>query len=127
MDILLNGSGGNKRVDENRVSLPDAVGAITGLVFHGGIPPTIEVNDVVGAGESETSAGGSKREQEERRPPRRLELLHETLSLVDRCFSVQHESRCAKDILQKVMEMGHNIAVLRENEATFAGIAYLFS
>lgn len=36
--------------------LADAVGTIAGLVFHGGVPPRVEVEHVVASGEVEVEA-----------------------------------------------------------------------
>jgi len=40
-------------VDLHIAGLADAEGAVGGLVFHGGVPPAVEVENVVGAGEVE--------------------------------------------------------------------------
>ena len=43
------------------------MGAVGGLGFGGGIPPRVEVDDGVGAGEVEAGAAGFEGEEEERR------------------------------------------------------------
>src|SRR5690606_17498618 len=65
-DLLLDGSGGYQAVDGNDLLLPNAVCAVGGLVFHGGVPPGIEVNDRVGGGQVETAAAGLQTDQEDR-------------------------------------------------------------
>ena len=55
---------GDEPVDRDRAGLADAVGAIGGLVFDGRVPPGVEVDHVVGAGEVEAGAAGFQRDQE---------------------------------------------------------------
>ena len=126
MDILFDGAGRDERMDENGVVLTDAVGAVACLVFHGGVPPAVEMDDMVGAGEGETGSGSAQRKQEEGWTARRLELLHEPLAFINGSFPVQHESRRTENALQKIVQMRHDTAVLREDEAAFSRIAYLF-
>src|SRR5689334_12064067 len=47
-DLLLDGVPGDQPVDRHAAVLANAVGAIGGLGFDRGIPPGIEVNDIVG-------------------------------------------------------------------------------
>lgn len=56
----------DKCMDEDCFGLTDAVGAVGGLVFDGGIPPAIVMEDVICAGEVEASAAGFDGEQEDR-------------------------------------------------------------
>ena len=46
--------------------LADPVGAVGGLVLDRGVPPAVEVDDVVGAGQVEAGAARLEREQEDR-------------------------------------------------------------
>ena len=48
VDAFLDGASGDEFVDEDIALLADAVGAVGGLVFDGGVPPAVEVNDVAG-------------------------------------------------------------------------------
>ena len=43
-------------IRNNRLDLPDAMGTIGCLVFDSGVPPWIEMDDVIGSGEVETSS-----------------------------------------------------------------------
>ena len=52
----------------HRPGLADPVGAVGGLLLDGGVPPAVEVDHVVGAGEVEPGAAGLERQQEDRRP-----------------------------------------------------------
>ena len=52
-------------VGEDRLVLPDAVGAVDGLRFHGRIPPGIEHEDIVGGGQVQAQATGLEADQEE--------------------------------------------------------------
>ncbi len=47
-------------MDEDRLVLADAVGAVGGLVFGGGVPPGVEVDDAIGGGEVKASAARFK-------------------------------------------------------------------
>ena len=51
-------------VDEDRLLLSDAVGAVAGLVFHGRVPPGVEVDDVAGTGEVEPGASRFQADEE---------------------------------------------------------------
>ena len=64
-DPLLDGAGGDHPVHLDRPGLPDPVGPVAGLVLDGGVPPAVEVDDVVGAGEVEAGAAGLEGQQED--------------------------------------------------------------
>ena len=55
--------------------LADAVGAVDGLVFDGGIPPRIEEDDVAGGGEIQAEAAGLQRDEEDGGAFALLEIL----------------------------------------------------
>ena len=57
---------GDQLVDEHRLVLADAVGAVGGLILDGRIPPGIIVDHRVGGGEVEADAAGFQADQEER-------------------------------------------------------------
>jgi hypothetical protein len=63
-DLLLDRAGGDEAVGVDRAGLADAVGAVDGLGFDGGIPPRIVQHDVAGGGEVEAGAGGAEGEEE---------------------------------------------------------------
>ena len=65
-DPLLDGALGDEPVHLHRPGLADPVGAVGGLVLDGGVPPAVEVDDVVGAGQVEAGAAGLERQQEDR-------------------------------------------------------------
>jgi len=46
-DLLFDGVGGDESIDGDGAGLADAVGAVGGLIFHGGVPPGVHVDDVV--------------------------------------------------------------------------------
>ena len=48
VDALFDGALADELVDEDRVLLADAVGAVGGLGFGGGVPPGVVVDDGVG-------------------------------------------------------------------------------
>ena len=70
-DPLLDRALGDQPVHLHRLGLADPVGAVGGLLLDGGVPPAVEVDDVVGAGQVEAGAAGLERQQEDRdaRPP----------------------------------------------------------
>ena len=49
---------GDEVIDGDILLLPDAVGAVGGLLFDDGIPPRVEVDDVVGTGQVEPQSTG---------------------------------------------------------------------
>ena len=125
MDVLLDGAAADERVDDDRVLLADAVGAVAGLVFHGGVPPAVEVDDVARAGEGESGAGGLEREQEEGRPAGVLELLHQLPALGYGGAAVQHQPGRTEDAGQEIMQRLHHAAVLGEDERGISRGGYL--
>ena len=66
VDALLDGVLAEEFVDEDGLVLADAVGAVGGLGFGGGIPPGVVVDDGVGGGEVEAGAAGLEGDEEER-------------------------------------------------------------
>ena len=64
-DFFLDGAFGDEAVGEDVADLADAVGAVDGLGFDGGVPPGVEEEDVVGAGEVEAEAAGFEGDEEE--------------------------------------------------------------
>jgi hypothetical protein len=64
-DALFDGVGGDEAVDGDGAVLADAVCAVGGLLFDGGVPPGVEEDDVVGGGEVEAEAAGLEGDEEE--------------------------------------------------------------
>src|SRR5947209_9037358 len=54
-DALLDGAGGDQLVDEDRLVLADAVGAVGRLVLNRRVPPRVVVDHRVGGGEVEAA------------------------------------------------------------------------
>jgi hypothetical protein len=67
-------------LDEHRLGLAEAVGAVGGLVFDGRVPPRVVVDHRVGGGEVEADAAGLQADQEDRHLA--------VLELADRGFPV---------------------------------------
>ena len=65
-DALLDGVFGDQLIDEDVLLLADAMRAIGGLAFDGGIPPRIVVDDRIGGGEIEPGAAGFEADEKER-------------------------------------------------------------
>ena len=77
VDLLLEGIGRNEAVDIDGRLLSDAVGAVRGLSFDGGVPPEVVVND-----------DGRSRQVETR--TRRLERQHHDVFIASILESVHH-------------------------------------
>ena len=56
VDHLLQGADGDKFVHLHLLGLADAESAVSGLVFYSGVPPAVEMENVVGAGQVQASA-----------------------------------------------------------------------
>ena len=57
-DLLLDAVFDEEAIGNDFVGLADAVGAVNGLAFDGGVPPGIEEDHIVGGGEVEAEAAG---------------------------------------------------------------------
>ena len=66
VDAFFDGFLAEEFVDEDGFVLADAVGAVGGLGFGGGVPPGVVVDDGVGGGEVEAGAAGFEGDEEER-------------------------------------------------------------
>ena len=83
LDFLLDGAGADQAVDEYRLVLTDAVGAVGGLRFGGRVLPWVVVDHGVGGGEVEADAAGLEADQEHRHGAA-LEALHQGAALTGR-------------------------------------------
>src|SRR5689334_10788825 len=66
-DALLEGARAHEGVDDDTPALTDAPHAVGGLVLDRGVPPPVEVDDVVGPHEVETRTAGLERHAQHRR------------------------------------------------------------
>ena len=96
VDFLFEGAAADELMDEDIAFLSDAVGAVGGLIFDGGVPPAIKVYDLAGCGEIEARAGGLKGEHKEGGAIVGLERLDEFGALFDGRTSVEDEPRATK-------------------------------
>ena len=62
-------------MDKDVLFLADPEGTVSGLIFHGRIPPTVKVYDMAGGGEGRTYAAGFDGDDEERWAVGGLETL----------------------------------------------------
>src|SRR5262249_31856369 len=99
--------------------LPDSEGPISGLVFHSRVPPSVEVDDVRGCGEIETSAAGFDREHEERDGIVLLELPYEILALLDRRLTMQQEATFPEHGAEERLERRRYLLELGEDQRLF--------
>lgn len=89
-DLLLDGAGCDEAIDGDGTLLTDAVGAVAGLVLDGGIPPRVEVDDVVGSRQVESQSTGLQADEEQRLVAC-LELAHQSVALYGRGAAVEVE------------------------------------
>jgi hypothetical protein len=62
---LFDGALRDQADDRDRTRLADPVGPIGGLILDGGVPPRVEVNDVIGGRQVEPRASGLQGDQEQ--------------------------------------------------------------
>ena len=74
-DLLLDRALGDEPVGRDDLGLADAVRAVGRLVFDGGVPPRVEVDDRVGRGQVQAGAAGLEGDEEDRRPVVALEVV----------------------------------------------------
>jgi hypothetical protein len=79
-DLFLDAAGHDQLVDEHRLVLPEAVGAVGGLVLDRRVPPRVVVDHGIGGGQVEAEAAGLEADQEDRHPA--------LLEAADRGFAV---------------------------------------
>ena len=63
-DLLLDGVFAHEAKHRYRALLTDTVRAVGGLIFHGGVPPGVEVDDVVGGREGEARSTSLEADEE---------------------------------------------------------------
>lgn len=66
-DFFLDGIAGQEAEDRDGFGLADAVGAVGGLGFGGGVPPWVEVDHDIRGGQVEAVAAGFEGDEEYRR------------------------------------------------------------
>ena len=115
VDAVFDGAGDDELVHEHVLPLTDAEGAVGGLAFDRGIPPAIEVDDVIRGGERESSAAGFDADDEERRTIDGLEALDQLGALRDGRAAVQHETGAAKDVREMQRKRVAHLGELREH------------
>ena len=80
-DFFLHRVSRDQAVGHHLVFLADAVRAVDGLRFDGGIPPRVEEDDVARGGQVQAGAGGFEREQENGDRRVGLEFIDEGLAV----------------------------------------------
>ena len=78
-DFFLHRAGRDEFVGVDSFSLSDAVRAVNGLGFHGGVPPWIVQYHITRGGEIEAGAGGAEAKQENARAFGFLERVDDIL------------------------------------------------
>ena len=112
LDALLDGAGTDEFVDEDRVFLADAVGAVGGLCFGGGVPPRVVVDDGVCRSEVESGAAGFEGNEEEG-DFSRLEFIDEGTAV----FGAAGENEVGDlPLVQLLLDQGEHGSELRKDE-----------
>lgn len=106
-------------MDENGLGLADAIGSISGLIFNGGVPPTVKVDDVCRPRQVQPCATRLQRKNEIRGAFFLLELVHKPLTLTDGCLPVKDKSLPPKNMCQVRKEGWNNLSELRKNKNFF--------
>ena len=75
-------------VDGDGAFLAHAVGAIGGLIFHGGVPPGIHVNDIICGGKVESGSACFETDEEN--------VAFSCLECIDALLSVLHGGAAVK-------------------------------
>ena len=89
--------------------LADPISPVGGLVFHGGIPPAVKMEDMVGPGEVQARAPGLQGQDEQGQAAAiGLEALHHLIPLLFGGPAVQEEDFPAEGFLQvKLQNLAH--------------------
>ena len=119
VDALLDGATANELVRQHIAVLADAPGAVGGLVFHGGVPPAVEVDHMRGGGQVQSGAARLERQHEERAPFVLLEALDEFATFAHRRAAVQHQAFAPEDIAQKSRQRRGDLPELGEDQHLF--------
>ena len=80
----------DKVIDSDVLALADAIGTVGGLLLDGGVPPWVEMNDIVGSREIQSQTTGLKADKEYGTLAA-LELLHQLVALTHRHRPVEVE------------------------------------
>src|SRR5690348_8402364 len=89
---------------------------ISCLVFHGGVPPAVKVDDLRRGGEVESRAARLEGKDEEGWSVLALKIFNEPPTLANWGSSVQHQSGPPEDAFKKVGEWAGDLAKLSENQ-----------
>jgi len=122
-DFFFDGVFGEEAVSDDGFRLTDAVRAVDGLSFGGGVPPRVEEDRVAGGGEVKAEAGGFEREEEDGFGFVGLELLDEFGAVFG--GAGEHEVLDAV-ALKAVADQLEHFDELAENEDLVAFVPELF-
>ena len=87
-DFLLDGVVADEMIDGDSLLLTDAIGAVCGLLLDGGIPPWVEMNDIVGCRQIQTYTACLEADEEDGALAL-LEVCHQLFSLSQRDVAVE--------------------------------------
>ena len=122
-DLFFNGIAGDQFVAGDHFGLPNAVGAAGGLVFHGRIPPRIEMDDRVGAGEVQAYAAGFQADEEHGDCGGVLEALNDRAAIGRGTVEV---AELYALIVEPVFQQCQHAGELAENKYAMAAVDHFF-
>ena len=127
IDLFLDGSTTYEFMYQHASLLSNPERTISSLVFNGGVPPAVEVNDLRRGGEVEPRAAGLEGKDEEGRPIFALKTFNEPPTLCDWSSTVQHQAGPPEDACQKLGERAGDLAKLCEDQGFLLPLGKLFA
>ena len=119
IDSLLDCATADEFVHQDIALLPNAKGAVGCLIFDGGVPPSIEMNDMRSRREIQAGATRLERQHEEGVRSSSWNSANQFLPLSDRRPAVQDKTGAAEHPGQQSSSGRGHFAELRENEQLF--------
>ena len=120
VDALLDRPAADELVHQNVLLLPDAIGAVGGLVLDGRIPPAVEVDDVRRRGEVQAGAAGLELRLKNGGPRSSLELFNQCAAVLYTGVSaVEHQTRAAEHRGEIMLQRTGHLSKLGEDERLF--------
>jgi hypothetical protein len=128
VDLFLERSDANKLVDLNALFLADPKRTIGGLVFDRGVPPPVEVKDVIGGGQVKACTASFEREDEESRSSAlaRLKSLYHLVAQVLRHSTMKPQNLKTEGFFKVSAEHGAHLGELGEDQDAFTGLIHFF-
>jgi hypothetical protein len=122
-DLFLERSDLDELVNLNVRFLDDSEGTVGCLVLDGGVPPPVEMEDMVGCSQVQPCPTGLEREDEATRviAARRLKAIHHAAAMGFKNLSAQPYYITAERFFKMVVEENTHFVELGENQGPVAG------